>query len=337
MSKKLIFATFLFLAFFSAFLFVLKEKNETEKAENSKPQPYTVKELPLEKYSIKNLSQTEIPEGKFKIKEEIRKSDNFSSFLFEFSHYPEITDKTAKTSTGQINIPEDEGLYPLIIMLRGYINQQTYKTGDGTRNASYFFSDNSFITLAPDFLGYAGSDRESGDIFETRFQTYVLVLALINSLDQIPKWDGENVFIWGHSNGGHIALTVLEITGKEIPTVLWAPVSKPFPYSILYYTDTSDDGGKLIRLKLAQFEKDYDTDDYSLSFYLDKINAPIQLNQGTEDKAVPLAWSDQLFKRLSNLEKEIIYLKHPGADHNMRPLWDTVVLNNLSFFNKHIK
>ena len=36
--------------------------------------------------------------------------------------------------------------------------------------------------------------------------------------------------------------------------ILWAPVSKPFPYNILYYTDEAEDRGKWLRGEIAKFE-----------------------------------------------------------------------------------
>jgi dipeptidyl aminopeptidase/acylaminoacyl peptidase len=299
----------------------------------------TVKNKPLEKYSIENLSSANINIGLFKIANSIKESDNFNSYEFEFSFNPSLIGNINKTTTGQINIPKRSNKYPLVIMLRGYIDQKLYKTGDGTRNASTFFAENGFITIAPDFLGYANSDKEADDIFEARFQTYTTVLSLIKSLDKTSfqklvenKWDGRNIFIWGHSNGGQIALTILEITQLDIPTTLWAPVSKPFPYSILYYTDESEDGGKLIRRELAKFEDIYDTDKYSITEYFDRIKSPIQIHQGTSDDAVPVSWSNSLYQTLLNLNLEVNYYRYPDTNHNMKPNWNKAIEKDVEFF-----
>ena len=281
---------------------------------------------PLEKYTLENLSKTEIKPGKFQ-----KEND-----LFSFEFYPEPGSRQLKKITGQIMVPEKPGKYPLVLMLRGYVDQEIYKTGVGTNRAATVFAQNGFVTLAPDFLGYAGSDQETGNVMEARFQTYTTVLSLLASLNQIESWDGKNVFLWGHSNGGQIALTVLEITGKAIPTTLWAPVSKPFPYSVLYYTDEAEDRGKFLRSEIAKFEELYNADSYSISEYFAKINAPLQIHQGSGDEAVPIAWSNQLIDNLKELEKEVIYLTYPGADHNLVPNWNQVVARDIAFFQKHL-
>ena len=55
---------------------------------------------------------------------------------------------------------------------------------------------------------------EAGNIFETRFQTYVTALNLLSSVSSIGDWDRKNVFIWGHSNGGQVALKDLMACGR---------------------------------------------------------------------------------------------------------------------------
>lgn len=293
---------------------------------NSKNQnlqlPNWNKPKPLEKYTIDNLSKTNFKPSKINI------NNNIFDFLVE-----------GKKVTGLINLPETNDQLPIAVLIRGYVDQSIYQTGDGTKRVGEYFRDNEYITLAPDFLGYGGSDSESSNIFESRFQTYTTVLTLLKSINKenFPNWDQKNIFIWAHSNGGQIALTVLEITGENYPTVLWAPVTESFPYSILFYTNESDDGGKFIRRELARFEKDYDTDKFSLTNYLDRINAPIEYHWGTNDDAISSEWRDKFVKQMKLLNKDFKNYNHPGADHNMNPLWGEVMQQTQEFFaNKRI-
>lgn len=303
---------------------------------------------PLEVYTIESLSNISYPAGKLEYKKSITVEDNLSdkdrgytSYIFNLKFQPNPERKDEKSTSVLINKPITEDLdtkYPLVVMIRGYVDPSIYSPGIGTKRAAEVFVKNGFITVAPDFLGYAESDINSSNIFESRFQTYTTILSLFNSLTTytIPEWDGQNISIWAHSNGGQIALTTLEITRRNIPTVLWAPVSKPFPYSILYYTDESADRGKLIRRELGNFEDTYDTDKYSLDLFFDKINAPIQLHQGTADDAIPQAWSDDLVKKLKQSEKDIEYFVYPNADHNLQPGWNTAVMRSLEFYRKNL-
>lgn len=349
MLKRVLIFLLIIISFWSGwFLRGFYKNSEAEIEINNESIKANVK--PLDRYTIENLSRTNIDNGNFEIKENIKETDDFNSYLFTYEFNPNLDGKTLKKTTGQINIPNlddsksSNNIIPVILMFRGYIDQNLYKTGDGTRNAAEYFTKEGFITIAPDFLGYAGSDSEAENIFETRFQTYVTAVSLLKYLGDNPNlklengnWQMENIYLWGHSNGGQIALTTLEITGTNNPTTLWAPVSKSFPYSVLYYTDKSEDRGKLIRTELAKLEKSYDVEKYSLTNYLDKINAPIQIHQGEEDEAVPKSWSVTLVNLLKQKEKDVTYYTYQSTDHNMRPNWDTVVERDIEFFKGFIK
>ena len=235
--------------------------------------------------------------------------------------------------SGLINIPKTKKPLGTIILIRGYVDREVYESGMGTKRIGEKLASNGFVTVSPDFLGYGTSSWPSGDPLEERFQTYTTVLSLINSLpENLPSKIG----LFGHSNGGHIAIAALEVTGRNFPAVLWAPVSKPFPYSILYYTDEFDDKGKALRKLVSNFEKDYDVFKYSIDNYLDWINAPLQINQGLADQEVPYWWSDELVQTLKDKNKEVEYYKYPGEDHNFNGgTWDILAARTLNFYLKH--
>ncbi len=296
-----------------------------------------IKPTPLDKYTIENLSKTNVKPAQIEVGKLLKDYPKFASYEFKLSFDPTFTGNVEKNLSGVINIPKNGSSFPVIVMFRGYVDPGEYFIGEGTQPAASVFASNGFITVAPDFFGYGESDKEAVDIFESRFQTFTTAMETLKSVGSIKNWDGKNIFIWGHSNGGQITLTTLETTGVDYPAVLWAPVSKPFPYSILYYTDDASDSGKFLRGKTAEFENTYDSNLYSLTNYLTDIKAPIQLNQGTADESVPVWWSNLLAENLSAAGVSVQYIKYPGSDHNLRPAWEAVVENNLQFFKKYIK
>lgn len=329
----LIAVVFVFIGWFANYAYHLPKKSNPISQ---------IKPTPLLKYSIENLSEVyrqevgPLDSGKIEIGEIIEENPTFTSHKFKMQFSPDFSDNL-RTTTGMINIPKGVGPFPVIVMFRGYVDQKTYSTGQGTAPSAAVFAQNGFITIAPDFLGYGESDIEAANIFESRFQTYITAATTLKSLNSIKDWDGKNIFIWGHSNGGQIALTTLEITGVSYPTVLWAPVARPFPASILYYIDEADDGGRLIIGKLAEFYETYDASKFSLTGYLDTIKAPMLLNQGTADTSVPVWWSDSLVKTLKTNGVDITYVKYPGANHNLIPSWNQAVNTSLLFFKSHLR
>lgn len=295
----------------------------------------TIIEKPLERYTIENLSRTVFQPNPVIFDEPIATTSAFivRSFLFE---------SNGKKITGLAHIPITDTVnakFPVIVQLRGFVDRSIYVPGVGTKRSAEVFASHGFLSLAPDFLGYGGSDMPSKNVFEERFETYTAVLTLLSSIPTIATADTSRVGIWGHSNGGQIALTILAVTGKPYPATLWAPVTKPFPYNILYYTDEFEDKGKLLQKELAVFEKDYDVDYYSFTQYIDRINAPLQIHQGIRDESVPIVWSDTFVKTLHSKQMDIRYYTYPQADHNIQGAnsWNTAVHLDISFFRQHFQ
>jgi len=296
-----------------------------------------IKPRPLDRYTTENLSRAKVNPSQIEVGKVLKDAPKFTSYEFSMNFDPSLSGKNLKKVSGMLNIPKGKGIFPLVVMFRGFVDAENYFIGQGTKPGAEYFAQNGFITIAPDFLGYGDSDSQVSDVFESRFQTYTTALTLLNSIKSISQWDNKNIFIWAHSNGGQIALATLEITQGSYPTILWAPVSKPFPYSILFFTDSPGDYGKSLRKELAKFEENYDTDLYSIHRYFDRIKAPIDLNQGARDENVPQAWSDLLYTTFKDLEIDVKYHVYPGNDHNMQPNWNATAGNSLEFFKKHVK
>lgn len=288
---------------------------------------------PLLKYSFNNLRQPVFTPQNITLTEKINDNGKFANRIFTF-----------ETSEGKVsgtaNIPQICGSSkkkcPVIVMLRGYVDKEAYAPGTGTKKAAGVYADKGFITLAPDFLGFGTSDPEPENEIESRLIKPATVLQLLASIPNLAEADPENIFLWGHSNGGQIGLSVLALTDKIKAASFWAPVSKPFPYSILYYTGDLDDHGKYLRRTIAKFESVYDPELFSLPKYFDRVDTPLIVHQGTADEAVPWRWSMDLVKSLQELKKDAVLYQYSGADHNLTPGWNSVVNTDLQFFRKFI-
>lgn len=300
------------------------------------------KVFPLNKYSFESLSKTDFLEDEIEIGEKIEEEDEeFDMYMFYFYDQDPSNLENRRKVSGLLTVPTQEGEYSVIIQFRGYVDREIYSTGVGTMRSAQEFAKAGFISLSPDFLGYGESENPSEQPIEERFQTYTTALSLIHSVQNLNNsleekdleiFSNKKTVIWGHSNGGHIALALLSITGNNYPTVLWAPVTKPFPYSILYFTDEFEDEGKALRKVVSNFEKDYDVFKFSPNRYYDRINSSIQIHQGTLDDAVPVEWSDEFVEKLDELEIENDYHVYPGADHNLLGSWDEAVARSIDFY-----
>ena len=285
-------------------------------------------DLLLSKYAFSNLAAKELDLSEIVLERVIVEEEEYASYLFSYQ-------TEGKKVTGMLNLPQNQvGKLPTVIMLRGYADDSIYFTGLGTRKAAGELAKAGFITFAPDFLGFGGSDTSSGDILEARFQRPLTVLSLLKAVETFSSADLENLFLWGHSNGGQVALSVLEITQRNIPTVLWSPVTKGFPECVLYYMGELDDQGIRVKKAIDQFVEDYQGEDFSVDSYYGLINTSIQVHQGQRDPLIPREWIEDFLEQMEDLDKEVEYFKYPKADHNLVPDWDRVMDRTISFFRR---
>jgi len=305
----------------------------------------------LAQYNFENLRKRENKSstistiGKVKIVEEarptvmakykedgIKKENNFESKAISFV-------SNGKKISGMMNLPVGRKVsqkYPAIIMIRGFAEAEGYFIGSGSWKAADELARNGFVTISLDFLGFGLSDGESKDILEARFEKPVGVLDLIKSVKKLKYVDSEKIGIWAHSNGGQIAISVLEITSRNYPTVLWAPMTNPFPQSILETMDDSE-GGLIVKKRVEDFEKEYDSKLYSIDNYYNWIEAPILIHQGTEDVWCKVKWQENFKNELEKYNKEVYLDIREGSDHNLKESWDEVIKMDIEFYKNKMK
>ncbi|MDA1079557.1 MAG: prolyl oligopeptidase family serine peptidase [bacterium] len=292
------------------------------------------KEKPVEQpylaYTIPSLQGKQYESVPIEIVEPIATESAFTSSVFRTSF-------NGRNMTGQLNLPTSiTEQTPVILMIRGYVPPDAYQTGTGTKNAAAVFARNGYITIAPDFYGVAGSDAELEDVWAARFEKPVLMAQLLQTLPKFQNGD-RKVGIWAHSNGGQIALTTLEIAQLPVPTTLWAPVTAPFPYSVLYYSDEEADEGRAVRLWINQLESEYDLRQFSLRQFVSSLTGPLQIHHGQLDEAAPKIWSDEFSKLLTENKIAHTYFQYPTADHNLQPNWNLAVQRDLEFFSQYLR
>jgi alpha-beta hydrolase superfamily lysophospholipase len=259
------------------------------------------------------------------------------------------------TVSARLSVPaiQRENIKGIVLMLRGHQNPRGYSTGKGTENPAKGYLQRGWATISPDFFGYGSSSPIPYPRELHQFYCTVNAVELFKSLEApdfiyangIKQADRvtlpgsfKRICLWGHSNGGQVALHFLEIINKPVPTVLWAPVSLPFPDSWAHYGRNKE--------WAERFKKEQPAGDFSLIVHLDKIapGTPVLLEQGDKDYAVPKAWSDALARAINeeNLRREksgigkidLRYEIYANANHNLNPYWGTVLPKDAAFWER---
>jgi len=293
---------------------------------------------PMERYYFDNLANRQTQTSEIKLEKEYVPPSMHYEPINEVKTWLFSYQSDGKRVSGMANVPDqctEENPCPVVIMLRGYVDNEIYFTGIGTHKAAGVFAENGFITLAPDFLGFGESDYPDKNVLKARFTRPITVLNLLNAVRQSPITVNSKTFLWGHSNGGQIALSVLEITEEKYPTTLWAPVTKGFPKAVNHYMgeykDLDKDGKKLYN-QIKEYCTKYSAEKVSVDHYWNEINAPIQVHQGGADQWVPVKWSEDFVNQLQLRGKNVSYYYYPKTDHNLKQNWNEVVEKDLKFF-----
>ncbi|MDD3002516.1 MAG: alpha/beta fold hydrolase [Candidatus Shapirobacteria bacterium] len=269
-------------------------------------------------------------------RKELVKRGDLEGKTFDFESRAISFESNGKKISGMMNLPVGykNKKSPVIIMIRGFADSEGYFIGSGSWKVADELARNGFVTVSLDFLGFGLSDGESKDILEARFEKPVSVLDLIESVKKLEFVNPEKIGIWAHSNGGQIAISVLEVTGKNYPTVLWAPMTNPFPNSVLDTMDENSESGKIVKNRIDEFEKEYDSKLYSIDNFYDWIGAPILIHQGTVDVWCKVEWQQDLQNKLKGLGKEVFLDIRNGNDHNLKQDWDSVTQQDIKFFKE---
>ncbi len=354
--RKIVFLVLIILVIFIPFYFYISSKKENDIILDPKSKMISNKSEPVVKnvgffaqYNFENLKNREYKASKItKIgkalivtearKELIRRGDLLNK-TFNFETSAISFNSNGKKISGMMNIPLTpmSNKLPAIIMIRGFAENEGYYIGSGSWRAADELARNGYITVSLDFLGFGLSDGESTDILEARFEKPINVIDLIESVKNMGIVDPNKIGIWAHSNGGQIAISVLEITGKNYPTVLWAPMTNPFPKSVLETVDDNSEGSLEVKQKIEDFEKEYDSNLYSIGSFYSWINSPILIHQGTDDVWCKVEWQKSFRDELKYLGKEITLDIEKGNDHNLKQSWDKVMKMDVDFFNERFK
>jgi uncharacterized protein len=290
--------------------------------------------------------------GPIKITRTVSDEKTFKRTLFEYQ-------SDGLRITGMMNIPQGIGPFPVVVLDHGYFPPAEYNSGDGTSRAADVFAQNGYLTLAPDYRCYAGSQCAANTI-DVGYA--IDVLNLIADLPSLSNADTTHVGIWGHSMGGGVTMRVLAIDPGIKVAALYGAVSSD---DEVHYCWLAGCQSALVTpvprtsFKLDLFDQDFNQGlptpavaevptDYrgllhqvflrsSPSRYLSDINTPIIINHGEADDTVPIQWSVDLADQLTALGKTVTLYTYPGENHVFAGWgWQLFMSRTLSYFNSYL-
>lgn len=279
---------------------------------------------PLAWATIEALRQRQYGGSGIEVLETLGSNESFTRHLIEFP-------SDGLAVQGFMNVPHGQGPFPVIVTLHGYVNPATYQTLAYTTSYADAYARAGFLVLHPDLRNHGQSDP-GPNAFRSGY--VIDVLNLLHQLDSIPEADPERVGLWGHSMGGGITIKALTVTDRVGAAVLYGSMSADEQANyqrILFFTGGLRAGSEQLPVSPEDDPGLYEK--LSAIHHLETVQTPVQLHHGTADEQVPVAWSEDLARRLTSAE---LFL-YPGQPHSLQG--DARALFNqrvIEFFRRHL-
>jgi dipeptidyl aminopeptidase/acylaminoacyl peptidase len=208
--------------------------------------------------------------------------------------------------------------YPLIVWIYGGLNASDYLNYFGlwpwdSLDNMQLFSSRGYAVLFADSRTAAGMPMAS---------LAKSVLPGVDKAIELGIADADRVGVMGESFGGYSTLSLIVQT-----TRFKAAVSRYGPGDLVGLYGEMDESGETFGTGLLengqfqilgtpwQFRDRYVEN--SPVFYLDRVQTPLLIVQGSKDTAVAPFLADEIFVGLRRLQKEVVYAKYEGEGHGL--------------------
>lgn len=310
------------------------EKNMENMATSLLPKKETAFDEASDRPSIENIFEKEFDGRDFSIGRVLDRNAAYTRYF--------VTYKSGNlVISGIMNVPSGSGPFPILILNHGYIDPSIYTNGRGLRREQDYLARRGFVVAHPDYRNHAESTNVDDDEWGNRLGYVEDVINAVVALraSGLPFLDRDAVGMLGHSMGGGIAQTIAVSKPDLVKAfVLYAPVSMDARDSYFkYMNDDTARAARIADLYGLPEETSSIWDELSPQTYVDRILAPILLFQGTNDKSVPMEWSEKTAALLKERGKSIETIFYERETHEFGPKWTDFMERTVEFFQKNIR
>lgn len=240
---------------------------------------------------------------------------------------------------------ERDKRYPLLVWVYGNVSLSDrvdqfglgYAVGYAGPFNMQLFATRDYAVLMPDAPQRPGTPMAD------------LARAVLPGVDKVIDMgivDPDRIGIMGHSYGSYSVLSLIVQTQRFKAALaadgtgdLISAYGQMDAHGAAYQTAIMEGGQGLMGGPPWEFPQRYIEN--SPLFYLDRVNTPLLIVHGAQDRAVSSFLGDEIFVGLRRLGKTVLYAKYQGEDHSPRD-WsyeNQLDLTNrmIAWFNKYLK
>jgi dipeptidyl aminopeptidase/acylaminoacyl peptidase len=289
---------------------------------SSKPAPLSIDELRTRHFSTKLEFVRKLADG-----------ENYTACLVSYSssglkvHAMIATPKSPKPARGYPVLIANHGHHPDPPQYGITADGVDARPGDYYRMIPVLFAAAGFLVVMPDYRGHNNSEglEYTRGMLESSYYTEDVV-ALLSGLADIDDADLDNVFMWGHSMGGEVALRTLLVTDRIRGASMWSSVGGDIWDQAYYYSRYGDilapDGSSIpkavidrLRLDIAALDGPFDPSSVEPLKHLAYLKSPLIIHHAIGDQGAAYKWSERLAKELYLRGSPYEFFSYPGDDH----------------------
>jgi uncharacterized protein len=261
---------------------------------------------PLPAYAVRSLRARPYPGGPLSIGAQISSGPGYTKHEMRWP-------SGGQTMTGTISLPDGPGPFPVVVVNHGYIPTSRYWVGQDSGIFGDPMASRGFISVAPDWPGYAGSGPAPPDL-PSIVGELVTMLDLVSSVgSSLHQADIKRLACVGHSNGGGICMLAMVVDPRFKAIVLHGPIS----------SDMADNARKWWMNNPGQAgamgSPDANPQGYqqlSPRGFFAKGQPPVLIIHGTNDDTCPLPWQEATLAALQAAGVKSEMRQYPGAVHD---------------------
>lgn len=283
---------------------------------------------PYQPYTIAALAARSYGGGELEIVETLEETASFTRYLIR---YP----SDGLTIYGFMNVPHEGVAFPLVVLLHGYVDPAVYQTLAYTRRYADALAEAGFFVIHPNLRGFPPSDG-GDDYFRVGLAVDVLnLLAIVREQSQdvagaLRRVDADDVYLWGHSMGGGVALRVAVVNPADYlrGVVVYGGMSGNERWNYERIVVWSE--GRSGAFELAAGEEVLTA--VSPIYHLNRLHAPISIHHSDADEVVPHAWAVDLCERLTALAHPVDCYTYPAQPHTFNGEQDRLFRERVARF-----
>jgi dipeptidyl aminopeptidase/acylaminoacyl peptidase len=243
--------------------------------------------------------------------------------------------------------------WPLVILVHGYLNPQTYQTNGQPYRAWWQAVVNSgrLAVFKPDLRGHGESQGDPGGAYYG--SDYIVdVLTARQVLGAQDEINAAAIGLWGHSMGGNVVWRALA-TAPDIPAIsLWAGAGytyrdlQTYRISDASYVPTSPrpTASPAANLRRQMFGAEGETVDYESTFwqvmlpgnYMAEMQGKVQVQHASDDQVVNVGYSRDLIALLALGGVDYEYWEYPSGGHNLTASFNLSAARMIDFFTTNL-